>query len=234
VPLQAPDAGVDEGNGGLSLHQSPVSPEEWTQVSATLCTPSRVSIQAPRMSPASTVTFIEYVFTPDPVGTCGELEPTSANEFVPFGRQTTASISLPADTALVLHVVTVPDEGNVYAGPLDTPVGMTIPSQELVALKVWPTSASAGSTNPAAAATTMQTSTMRAQAGIPRSAQPASPGPQSPRRSLESVIWPTRSPAASVCPWCHERAATHRRGRAMELGGLEPPTSWVRSRRSPN
>ena len=66
-----------------------------------------------------------------------------------------------------------------------------------------------------------------------------------PRLSAEER---SGAPEHLVYPWCSRRRPNARtagtteardsallRGlRAMELGGLEPPTSWVRSRRSPN
>ena len=55
-------------------------------------------------------------------------------------------------------------------------------------------------------------------------------------RSFDNLLGGLYGPAMT---WRAEQqnARIPRRGcgaRAMELGGLEPPTSWVRSRRSPN
>ena len=67
----------------------------------------------------------------------------------------------------------------------------------------------------------------------------------SPQIPAEDAIRAART--GHVSPVCHDRKAMRnayvpvRREapvvagvRPMELGGLEPPTSWVRSRRSPN
>ena len=55
---------------------------------------------------------------------------------------------------------------------------------------------------------------------------------QHENRIMRSVWAPIGPGHRRVVQYLLEHAV--RSGEAMELGGLEPPTSWVRSRRSPN
>ncbi len=66
---------------------------------------------------------------------------------------------------------------------------------------------------------------------------------EQPRIDAETAIQEARVPSqfpeapGNALQPGQQNARNPRRGRefrAMELGGLEPPTSWVRSRRSPN
>ena len=73
-----------------------------------------------------------------------------------------------------------------------------------------------------------------ARGGRPARARPARLTPPAPL-NLRSYICRYMGGEAQVPPQTGRIArGPHGGPRAMELGGLEPPTSWVRSRRSPN